>query len=158
MIVNKLLVKCNYSKRGGSVPKFIVVHDTGNVNKTATAYNHYRYFAGKRNASAHYFVDDKGIVQIIEDYYAAWHCGDGKGRYGITNSNSIGVEMCVNAGGDFDKTLKNTAELVKFLMDVHNIPASRVVRHYDASKKMCPYSLSYNNWEGWDLFKRRIEG
>ena len=89
---------------------------------------------------------------------ASWHCGDGKGKYGITNQNSIGVEMCVNAGANFDKTLERTVELVKYLMDTYNIPASRVVRHYDASKKMCPYSLSYNNWEGWDKFKRRIEG
>lgn len=158
MIVNKLMVKCNYSSRKGVVPKFIVVHDTGNVNKTATAYNHYRYFAGKRRASAHYFVDETQVVQIIEDCMASWHCGDGKGKYGITNQNSIGVEMCVNAGANFDKTLERTVELVKYLMDTYNIPAARVVRHYDASKKMCPYSLSYNNWEGWDKFKRRIEG
>lgn len=93
MIIDKRLIKYNYQNRKGNLIKYIVVHDTANTNISADAINHYRYFAGgNRKASAHYFVDDKRIVEIIEDAYASWHCGDGRGKYGITNNNSIGVK------------------------------------------------------------------
>ena len=37
-----------------------------------------------------------------------------------------------------------------------NIPPERVVRHYDASRKNCPASMSNNNWAYWQDFKNRI--
>ena len=42
-------------------------------------------------------------------------------------------------------------------MDKHNIPLDRVIRHFDASKKICPRSMSSNNWEGWRAFKIALE-
>lgn len=49
---------------------------TANRGRGAGAMAHYKYFGGgNRNSSAHYFVDDKEIVQIIGDSKAAWHCG-----------------------------------------------------------------------------------
>lgn len=153
--VTKRLIKYNYSP--GNDIKYIVIHDTGNKRKGADAYAHYRYFnSGNRRASAHYFVDDKGIFQLVEDYNASWHCGDRKGKYGITNHNSISVEICVNEDGDYEKAVDNTIDLVKCLMEKYNIPLDRVVRHYDASKKICPRSMSKNNWERWWIFKRKL--
>ena len=73
-------IKYNFSSRKGQKVKFLVVHDTGNSSKGADALAHQRYFGGgNRNASAHYFVDDKRIVQIIGDSYSSWHCGDNQG-------------------------------------------------------------------------------
>lgn len=49
-----------------------------------------------RKASADFIVDDKDVVQVnpdLERYYC-WAVGDGKGKKGITNSNSISIEMC----------------------------------------------------------------
>ncbi|KXO15045.1 N-acetylmuramoyl-L-alanine amidase [Peptoniphilus sp. GNH] len=157
MKIQKLLVKCNYSSRQGSPISYIVIHDTANVNRTATAYNHFRFFSSKRGASAHYFVDENGIIQIIEDANSAWHVGDGRGRFGILNRNSIGVEMCVNKGADFSKTFETTLRLTSYLMDKHKIDLDHVVRHFDASRKMCPFSLSYDKWEGWRLFKTKLK-
>lgn len=37
-----------------------------------------------------------------------------------------------------------------------DIPAERVIRHYDASRKNCPASMSENNWEKWKKFKELI--
>ncbi|MCD1148042.1 N-acetylmuramoyl-L-alanine amidase [Peptoniphilus sp. KCTC 25270] len=150
MILDKRLIHYNFSKRGGTAIRYLVIHDTGNVSSTATALNHYRYFAGgDRQASAHYFVDQEGVVQIIEDAQSAWHCGDGRGRYGITNSNSIGIEFCVNRGNDEKRTLEHLRELVRELMKFYGIPRERVVRHYDASRKICPGSMRENNWAKW---------
>lgn len=157
MLINEKLIKYNYSDRKGEI-KYIVIHDTGNKGKGADAEAHYKYFNGEdRQSSAHYFVDDKQILRVIRDVDKSWHCGDGKGKYGITNENSIGVEMCINPDGDFNKTYKNTLELVKHLMDKYSIPLDRVVRHYDASRKTCPNIMSKDNWAEWNKFKRDLK-
>ena len=155
--IKKKLIKYNYSSRNGQSIKYIVIHDTGNSRAGADAEAHYKYFnGGDRQASAHYFVDDKGILQLVEDSQASWHCGDGKGKYGITNQNSIGVEICINADGDYEKAVTNTVDLVKHLMDKHSIPTDRVVRHYDASRKICPATMRENNWARWHAFKESL--
>lgn len=157
-MINKKLIKYNYSSRNNTAIKYIVIHDTGNPSKGAGADNHYRYFnGGNRNASAHYFVDDKEAIQTVEDTNASWHCGDGKGKYGITNQNSIGIEICINSDGDYEKAVAKTVELTKHLMKKHNIPPDKVVRHYDASRKICPRSMSANNWSKWNEFKKKLK-
>ncbi|RKD25206.1 N-acetylmuramoyl-L-alanine amidase [Caminicella sporogenes DSM 14501] len=83
-------------------------------------------------------------------------CGDGEGKYSITNHNSIGIEVCVNEDGDYDKAVENTVDLVKYLMEKHDVPLDRVVRHYDVSRKICPRSMSENNWGKWLEFKRKL--
>lgn len=158
MIINEKLVKYNFSSRNGEKIKYIVVHDTGNTSEGANANAHYNYFNSKnQGASAHYFVDDTQVLRIIKDEDKSWHCGDGKGKYGITNENSIGVEMCINKDGDFNRTYQNTVELVKHLMNTYNIPIGRVVRHYDASRKICPNIWKNNNWDKWTQFKIDLE-
>lgn len=153
MDIKKKLIKYNYAPRYGKEIKYIVVHDTGNTNKGAGANNHYLYFnSGIRNASAHYFIDDKEIIQTVEDSNASWHCGDGKGLYGITNSNSIGVEICINEDSDFEVALLKTIELIKYLMEKHKIHKDNVVRHYDASRKICPKTMSDIGWKKWTKF------
>lgn len=155
MPITKKLIKFNFSS--GNDIKYIVVHDTANTDRGADAEAHYRYFnGGDRQSSAHYFVDDKEIVQLVQDYNASWHCGDGGGRYGITNHNSIGVEICVNSDCNYEKAVSNAVDLVKFLMQKYSISIDRVVRHYDASRKICPESMRHNNWERWWNFKSRL--
>lgn len=151
-------IKYNFSRRKGARIKYLVIHDTGNTSKGADAMGHYRYFnGGNRNASAHYFVDDKQVVQLVGDSLSAWHVGDGRGRYGITNANSIGIEMCINADGNYAKMYYHTVELAKNIMRKFNIPIERVVRHYDASRKLCPNHMRQSNWQAWAQFKKDIQ-
>lgn len=122
---------------------------------------HFRYLQGAtRYGSAHYYVDDKQIIQAIGDSYVAWSVGDnqGYGKYlnGCTNANSISIEMCVNKNADPDLVYKNTLELTKNLMKKFGIPAERVCRHYDVSRKDCPHNLRANNWAKWWQFKAEI--
>lgn len=156
--INKKLVKQNFTKgRSSKKVEYIVIHDTGNEQPLANAGAHFNYFNNaNRNASAHYFVDENQILQIIEDTDTAWHCGDGKGKYGITNQNSIAVEICIN-DGDYNTEIKRTIELVKYLMKKHNVLFEKVVRHYDASRKLCPAKLSKNDWEAWKSFKAQLQ-
>ena len=153
-------IKYNRSNRGGTPIRYIVVHDTGNPSRGANATAHYNYFnGGDRSSSADFFVDDTQIL-CVNDYYKyyTWHCGDGRGKYGITNRNSVGIEFCINVDSDRDKTLERTAQLVRELMQQLNIPIDRVVRHYDASRKNCPQSMSGNGWAQWYKFKEKLKG
>ena len=153
-------IKYNRSNRGGTPIKYIVVHDTGNPSRGANATAHYNYFnGGDRSSSADFFVDDTQVL-CVNDYYKfyTWHCGDGRGKYGITNRNSVGIEFCINVDSDRDKTLERTAQLVRELMQELNIPIERVVRHYDASRKNCPQSMSGNGWAQWYEFKEKLKG
>lgn len=158
-----LPIRFNFSSRKGSKVQFIVVHDTANTSPGAGAYNHFKFFGGgNRNSSAHYFVDSKEIIQIVGDSKSAWHCGDTWAKYrattpGVYNKNSLGVEMCINSDGNYDEAFKNTVELVKNLMAKFNIPASRVIRHFDATGKYCPGSMKANNWDRWWQFKKAIQ-
>lgn len=155
--INEKLIKYNFSSRNGTSIKYIVIHDTGNTGVGANANSHYNYFnTGDRQASAHYFVDDSQILRVVRDSNKSWHCGDGHGKYGITNENSIGIEMCINSDGDFNKTYEKTIELTRYLMEQYKISIDNVVRHYDASRKMCPNIFSPNNWSKWDKFKRDL--
>lgn len=153
-------IKYNRSNRGGTPIKYIVVHDTGNPSRGANATAHYNYFnGGDRSSSADFFVDDTQVL-CVNDYYKfyTWHCGDGHGKYGITNRNSVGIEFCINVDSDRNKTLERTAQLVRELMQELNIPIDRVVRHYDASRKNCPQSMSGNGWAQWYKFKEKLKG
>lgn len=154
--IEKKLIKYNFNK-GGNYPRYLVIHDTANTSNGANANAHYNYFnGGNRNASAHLFVDDNNIIQTVEFTDTAWHCGDGRGKNGITNQNSIGIEICVNSDGSYDRAVQNAIELVKYLMCEFGIHYDRVVRHYDASKKNCPQSMSANGWEKWNCFKQQL--
>lgn len=158
--IQKKIIKYNYSNRNGRKIEYIVVHDTGNTGKGADVNAHFNFFNGAdRQSSADYFVDDHSIGQFVEDWNYSWHCGDGKGRYGITNSNSIGIEICINSDGDYVQAVKNTAELVRFLMNKYNIDINHVVRHYDASRKSCPNQI-IRGVDGitWDKFKQMVMG
>ena len=101
-------------------PKYIILHYTGNSKDTA--YNNAKYFnGGNRNASAHYFVDETSIYQVVEDNKGAWHVGNTKTE--VNNKNSIGIEMCCPNSQLYvsDKTINNTCELVVYLMKKYNI-------------------------------------
>ena len=153
--INRKISNYNHSSRNGNSIKYIVEHYTGNLGDTAK--NNVDYFyGGNRNASAHYFVDDNSIWQSVEDSNAAWSVGDGRGAYGITNQNSISIEMCCQSNGQISEaTEKNALELTRYLMNKYNVPADRVVRHYDASRKACP-NWSANNWSRWINFKNKL--
>ena len=157
MKINKKQIAYNISKRN-TAATYIVIHDTGNKNRGADAEAHFKYFnGGNRNSSADFFVDDKQILQVndyIKNY--TWHCGDGKGKYGITNANSIGIEICVNSDGNYEKAYANAIELTKQLMEELNITVDRVVRHYDASRKNCPASMSSQSWALWNDFRKAL--
>lgn len=141
---------------GGNTKEYIVIHDTGNATDSDEGNANY-FCTGARNASSHYFVDNDSITQVVLDNDCSWHCGDGQGKYGITNRNSIGIEQCRVNGVVTDITMNNTLDLVVMLMKKYNIPESKVVRHYDASRKNCPASFNLDGkWTKWIEFRNKL--
>ena len=59
--------------------------------------------------------------------------------------------------GDHDEQSGRFA-LVESVRQELNIPIDRVVRHYDASRKNCPQSMSGNGWAQWYKFKEKLKG
>lgn len=146
-------------KRPLSAIKFIVIHDTANAGKGADAMAHYRYLQhATRSGSAHYYVDDKEIVQTIDDSVVAWSVGDkwarkNRTRDDVTNYNSVSVELCINEGIDKAKAYQNLLWLTRYLIQKYH---AEVVRHYDATGKPCPRSWQANNWTQWWQFKKEL--
>ncbi|MDY3010915.1 MAG: N-acetylmuramoyl-L-alanine amidase [Clostridiales Family XIII bacterium] len=146
--------------------KYLVIHYVGAVSKAAD--NAKYFYSAYRGASAHYFVDDSAIWQVVEDKNAAWHCGGGlQGSGGhsfykkCTNANSIGIELCCKKDKNgklyiTDKTLANAAKLVQYLQSKYDIPDSRVIRHYDVTGKNCP--APYINSAKWKVAKAVLVG
>lgn len=155
--VNKQLTKINYSVGVTTVPKYIVIHDTDNRKFGSNAMANRNYFANhsEARASAHYTVDYNNIIQVLEDTWQGWHVGDGDNPI-VNNSNTIGIELCVNPDNNFNKTLENGIALTKYLMQKYSIPASNVIRHYDVSGKICPRMMIKDRPDLWVYFKKAI--
>lgn len=162
---NLTTVNFSSGRSSGSI-EYLVFHYTANNGDTATG--NANYFKNvNRKASAHYFVDETDIVQVVEDKNTSWHCGDtqkytngGASLKGIVkNVNSIGIEMCSDKiNGSYvitEATQANAIELGKLLMAKYNIPIERVVRHYDVTGKICPQPF-VNDVNQWKLFKERL--
>ena len=169
-------IKTNLANRqnyGGARPasqiKYIVIHYTANDgDRDESNANYFKNNVVK--ASAHYFVDDDSITLSVPELSIAWAVGGTKWKdcattgggkmYGkITNANSISVEMCDTLRNGTilatERTMANTAALVKELMKKYNIGIENVYRHFDVNGKHCPaYFMNQSVWEG---FKARLK-
>ena len=147
MMKNETLLahKLNYGGKRTKPIEYIVIHYTANNGDSAK--NNALYFQKNvKKTSAHIFVDDEGTYQSVPYDYVAYAVGGyyGGGSYykKCSNDNSISIELCDQVKDDniypTKKTIDNAIELVKFLMQVYNIPADHVIRHYDVNGKQCP--------------------
>lgn len=134
---------------------WIVVHESGMPNEgndaELLAKIQYDRAYGKRPyspASWNYQVDDQGIFQSFDDNVYCWHAGGDYGKWlPYRNSNSIGIEMCINQDGNYDGAMHQDAKLIASLMHKYNLTFDNVVRHHDTSGKECPsYMLRTNRY------------
>lgn len=166
MNINKKITPYNRNIMNNKQNKYIVIHYTANNGDTAKNNADYFYneLPPENRASAHYFVDEREIWQVVEDKDRAWHCDTKKKYYHdyCRNNNSIGIEMCTRiekSTGKYyikDKVILNTIELTKKLMKKYNIPIENVIRHYDVTHKRCPAPM-VDNIDLWNSFKERLK-
>lgn len=164
-IGEKLSRKENYaqmSKRAAKDIWYLVIHFTGNDGDTAEA--NAAYFAREAvGVSAHYFVDALEVWRSVPEAWTAWHCGT-KGAYfhaECRNRNSIGIELCSqkDSTGRYlfaPETVTRAAALTRLLMARYNIPAERVLRHYDVTHKNCPEPF-VRDAAAWQAFIDRLK-
>lgn len=183
------IVKCsafaNTAPKANRNIDYIVVHYTaGSTSRAGAAKNNAVRFANPSiGASADFIVDDETIVQYNPDIKNrfCWHCGDNKNIHSMggkfygkcTNANSIGIEICSTnpnwTASDqanskkwsfTEKAVAKAVELTKYLMQTYNIPADRVIRHYDVSGKLCPGIIGWNedskDISQWKEFKAKL--
>lgn len=140
-------IKCPYSM----TPTRIVVHNTAN---DASAINEIAYMTNNNNeTSFHYAVDDRMIVQGIEENRNAWHASDGNGK---GNREGIAIEICYSkSGGDrFIKAEQNAVDLIVDILKRYGWSVNKVTKHQDYTNKYCPHRTLDM---GWDRFIKMIE-
>ncbi|MFQ9127380.1 MAG: N-acetylmuramoyl-L-alanine amidase [Butyricicoccaceae bacterium] len=96
------------------------MHETDNFSAGADAAAHNSFIHQNADADSgivswHYTVDDHEIYHHLPDTETAYHAGDVMTEGG-GNMNGIGIEMCVNAGGNYEQTLINTEKLCAQLL------------------------------------------
>lgn len=139
--------------------KYIVIHNTDNYAAGANARAHARaqHDGNFSGYSAHVYVDDTGAYQATPYDRGAWHIGVNYGGrlFGIANNrNAIGIEMCVQAGYNYEKAFQNTVDVCRQLMKKYNVDTDHVIQHYDACAKNCPSAIRARG--DWQRFKKLI--
>ena len=153
MKIIKMLTKKNCYP-GQNKPAYVVIHETDNWSKGADAKAHATAMKnGNLAGTVHYYVDSESVYQTLSHEDGAWAVGDGKGKYGITNRNSINIEICVNPESDYYKAVDKAEQLAASLLKQYGWGVDHLKRHYDASRKHCPRRIQD---EGiWPEFKRK---
>ncbi len=136
---------------------YIVIHETDNNGAHANARAHNQYLhenCWKEQKSWHFTVDDTEIWHHLPSNEVAYHAGDSSWQEG-GNRNGIGIELCVNAGGDFDQTMQNAAQLTAYLLREYDLELDAVKKHQDFSGKNCPQTILTQN--RWDAFLQMVQ-
>ena len=133
-IVKKIVPSSKYSTKcpNKMTPTRIVVHNNAN---DASALNEISYMNNnKYETSFHYAVDDKQIVQGLEENRNGWHAGDGNGK---GNREGIAIEICSSkSGGDrFIKAEKNAVDLIVDILKRYGWGIDKGTKHQDYSGK-----------------------
>ena len=101
--------------------EYIVIHYTANPHAGADAEMNARYLQKKRNAGAHYVIDDQEIIQTVPENEVAYSVGDKKWlgfipkpwlKGKVFNENSISYEMCLGGGRNDSLIIERTAQCV----------------------------------------------
>lgn len=146
--------------------KGIVVHWTANTAVGADARGNRQFFNTTNSyASAHYIVDDHSIIQCLPDNEVGYHVGNryyqpmGKAIIADTpeltpNYFLLGIEMCVNEDGNWQKTYQNSVELTQHLINKYEFTLKDLYRHYDITGKDCPKMMIEE--QDWQAFRSKV--
>lgn len=145
-------IKCPYEM----TPTRIVVHNTAN---DASARNEISYMTNNDyETSFHYAVDDKEIVQGIEENRNGWHASDGNGK---GNREGIAIEICYSlSGGErFIKAEQNAVDLIVDILKRYGWGIDRVTKHQDyGNHKYCPHRTLDMGWDRFlNMIKAKLE-
>lgn len=174
-ITDMLLTNKNARPGTRITPRGLVIHWTANEGRGANAVANRNYFdKPTTEASAHYIVDDKQIVRCLPELEMGYHVGaktykpDALKRLSsYPNNCTIGIEMCVNADGNFKAMYQRTVELAADILRRYGWDVDHLWRHYDITGKNCPayfvtdsYAREYTGLtaaQAWAKFKADVQ-
>ncbi|KAA0549807.1 N-acetylmuramoyl-L-alanine amidase [Bacillus sp. BGMRC 2118] len=139
--------------------KFIVSHDTGNPGSSAYANRNY-FDRVQPSASAHTFIDDNYILEIIPTNEKAWHVRYGvntdNNRYGEdANDAAIGVELAYGGKIDFWEAYKRYVWYHAYLARKYNLnPQTDIIAHsmLDPARRTDPQNALRKHGISWNEF------
>lgn len=136
----------------------VTIHETGNRAKGAGALAHASYLRGTgsaRAASWHYCVDDSKVTRSVPEAEASWHSGTRDGNF-----ETVSIEICVNADGDFRKACDRAAELAADILKRNGVSAYKyrnfLFQHFDWSGKNCPETIRSGKSVTWPEFVSKV--
>ena len=156
----------NKLARGGKklvsgTPRYFVAHETANNSADADA--HYKYFQGiKFQASAHTFIDDKKILEIIPTNEKAWHVQYNQDKrtlgLGYANDYAVGTELCRT--GSFADAYDRYVWYHAYLCHKYGKqPKKHITAHKfeDPARRSDPQSWLEPNGVTWDEFINDVQ-
>jgi len=154
-------IRAGNSRSGQKISKvrFIVSHDTGNPG--STAYGNRNYFNSQQpSASAHTFIDDKYILEIIPLTEKAWHVrydrtADNRMFGANANDAAIGVELCYGGKINFNEAYKRYVWYHAYLCNRFNLnPSKHIVAHstLDPERRSDPLNALRPHGVSWAEF------
>lgn len=163
-----LLPRGTRRRPGSPLPdgvKFLVAHDTGNPGSTARAnVRYYKNSANEKPASAHFFVDDREVIECVPAFKQspperALHVRDSvpidNQLFGVNaNDAALGVEYCYGGAINADEAYRRYVWLLAVLCWHYQLdPKRHIVGHYflDPSRRSDPVT-------GLAHSRRSIEG
>ncbi|KAA0546100.1 N-acetylmuramoyl-L-alanine amidase [Bacillus sp. BGMRC 2118] len=161
----------DYIRKGNSRPgtkngdiKFIVSHDTGNPGSTAYANRNY-FNNSQPSASAHAFIDDKYILEIIPLDEVAYHVRnnvtvDNRMFGANANNAAIGIELCYGGRINFTEAYKRYVWYHAYLLDLFGLdPDRHIVAHstLDPSRRRDPQNALQQNGISWEKFRGDVK-
>ncbi|AZB41877.1 N-acetylmuramoyl-L-alanine amidase [Bacillus sp. FJAT-42376] len=159
--IQRSYIRTGNSRSGAKIGTvlFIVSHDTGNPG-TSAAQNREYFNNQQPSASAHTFIDDKTILEIIPLDEKAYHV-----QYGITEDNrrfgedandaAIGVEFCFGGSINFQKAFDRYVWYHAYLCDRFGLnPDKHIIGHYtlDPSRRTDPLNAFQRYGVSWAQF------
>lgn len=161
--IERNYIKLGKARSGQTINKvrFLVAHET--ANNTANADGHFRYFNDQQpSASAHTFIDDCKVLEIVPLSEKAWHVNYNKptdnAMFGDdANDCAIGVELCRT--GSFAKAYDRYVWYFAYLCKHYGLdPKKHIVSHktLDPERRSDPESWLNPNGVTWTNFINHV--
>lgn len=130
----------------------IVLHNTGNVEKSAQDLFDYMENECKLSTGTHYFVDHNGVVEVLPLTWRTWTTGKGNDW---AFDHCIAIEICDNLNDSLYKQGQdNAVALIRELMSTYHLGMDDIYFHNDFNNRVyCPHILldRYGSAQGFYL-------
>jgi N-acetylmuramoyl-L-alanine amidase CwlA len=127
--------------------EYVVFHYTANDNDKATAIANANYLLNKKNAGAHWIVDEKNVVEGVPENRVSYSVADNYWagfipkpwlKEKVSNGNTINYEACLRSEKFDSKIIDVMTELQSRKLVSLGLDVSRLIRHHDVTGKHCP--------------------